>query len=1059
MKKALLGLLACVASVLAGAFPAGVTFEENGRFLAGGLRFEIIAWTPDWRSRDNHHWTEARGKTQDGVFRMNTSFQQQGVECEVTEEAVAEEDGFSFRARLRYAQPIRLARLCLLCSLPVDGGCVEVDGAPLPIPEQKNRITLLDKKVSRVVLQGRGPAPVSVIGDGHIVCQDNRCLPNPGDTVSVMFLFRPSGGELRESSIELHFRVPQTSFWKVPLDASANRAYRDDGAQAPGWSLQGEEEDFRAFPGKDMTVEGVPFQVSRKAAVAIGGERRAGLSPSVTLPVSGVSAEVRSLNLLHTSAWTPPGRFGDITVRFADGSRETFPMDGRRDCGNWVGPKSRANAAVAWTGHRPDNVIGCYISTFPLPGGKAPVAVDLQVAHKDVLWFVMGMTFAGNRVVMPPVRELPLTIVEGKEWHTLVYRSRTVPGSPLDFSDVLDAPAGKHGRALPAADGTLRFPNGKRLRLYGTNFCQTANFPSHASAEWIAAQMGRYGFNAVRFHHHDGALVRKIQENSTTLDTEAVDKLDYFFYCLKKKGIYMTTDVYTSRPFVSGDGLGVPPKVAFVIDPKGLENWKTFAKAWLGHRNPYTGMTWGEDPALVFVNLVNEGEILSVWAQTKESRRLFTEAFEQWKTANKHPEAKAEQNDPVFCQWVIERENAMHAEMTRFLREEVGVTALVTSLNDHLNQYMTPMRNRFEVVDNHQYHSHPSFLGKSWNSQRMHTQASPIAGMSWLPRVLMATRVTGKPFFVTEFNYCNPNQFRAEGGPLMGAYAAFQDWDGMFRFCFSHNIKRIEGLQGIQVFESCNEPMMQLSERVIAAMFLQEHVSPARDAFSYPVPTDIVRTAGTADFPIRYQLLGLLARIGSHVEGTPLPEGTVLVNPRLDAANFGALATPWQDACEQRRANSPDGQLRIDADAQTFVVRSPKSEAVCLTKGSLGTGGVLAVAEPSVPCTVVAISRDGLPLATSRSILLLHQTNVSNANTKFGDATGNLVVSEGELEHKLVHRGKAEISLTLSGDAPLKVQALSVDGDPLGAVPCRDGRFTVATDLFPAGVMAYHLTR
>ncbi|UKI29716.1 MAG: hypothetical protein L6W00_16825 [Lentisphaeria bacterium] len=58
---------------------------------------------------------------------------------------------------------------------------------------------------------------------------------------------------------------------------------------------------------------------------------------------------------------------------------------------------------------------------------------------------------------------------------------------------------------------------------------------------------------------------------------------------------------------------------------------------------------------------------------------------------------------------------------------------------------------------------------------------------------MMPTRIFGKPFFVSEFSYCSPNRFRLTGGLLLGAYASLQDWDGLCRFAWTHNIQAIKG--------------------------------------------------------------------------------------------------------------------------------------------------------------------------------------------------------------------------------------------------------------------------
>jgi hypothetical protein len=49
-----------------------------------------------------------------------------------------------------------------------------------------------------------------------------------------------------------------------------------------------------------------------------------------------------------------------------------------------------------------------------------------------------------------------------------------------------------------------------------------------------------------------------------------------------------------------------------------------------------------------------------------------------------------------------------------------------------------------------------------------------------------ADRVHGKPFTMTEFNAAAPNEYEAEGIPMIAAYAALQDWDAVLIFDYAH---------------------------------------------------------------------------------------------------------------------------------------------------------------------------------------------------------------------------------------------------------------------------------
>ena len=78
----------------------------------------------------------------------------------------------------------------------------------------------------------------------------------------------------------------------------------------------------------------------------------------------------------------------------------------------------------------------------------------------------------------------------------------------------------------------------------------------------------------------------------------------------------------------------------------------------------------------------------------------------------------------------------------------------------------------------------------------------------------MPTLIFGKPFTGTGVKYGCPNPHRAEGGPLIGAYASLQNWDGLFRFSRAPHSAFVVKQQPLDVFEAANDPLAQLSERL-----------------------------------------------------------------------------------------------------------------------------------------------------------------------------------------------------------------------------------------------------
>jgi hypothetical protein len=197
--------------------------------------------------------------------------------------------------------------------------------------------------------------------------------------------------------------------------------------------------------------------------------------------------------------------------------------------------------------------------------------------------------------------------------------------SVTNISHWLHKPAGKFGHIRVGADGHL-YAGTQRVRFFGVNLCFGACFPRKEDAEKIAARMAKFGINIVRFHHMDnqtfpnGIRARNVP-HTRDLDPEALDRLDYLIAQLKRNGIYVNLNLLVSRPFNAADGL---PKeieqlgwkerhiVGFFYEPC-LELQKEYARKLLTHRNPYTGLTYAEDPAVAFVEINNENGLIHAW--------------------------------------------------------------------------------------------------------------------------------------------------------------------------------------------------------------------------------------------------------------------------------------------------------------------------------------------------------------------------------------------------------------------------------------------------------------
>jgi hypothetical protein len=145
---------------------------------------------------------------------------------------------------------------------------------------------------------------------------------------------------------------------------------------------------------------------------------------------------------------------------------------------------------------------------------------------------------------------------------------------------------------------------------------------------------------------------------------------------------------------------------------------------------------------------------------------------------------QAAQSDFVDFLW--DTEWKYWQTMYRFIKEDLGAIPLVSGTQ--LSYSPVYCQTALDYIDAHSYWQHPRFPGRAWDSRNWYVDnVALVNSPGGTLASLSARRVAGMPFTVSEYNHPTPNQYAAEGFPMLSAMAAFQDWDGLYAFAYCHN--------------------------------------------------------------------------------------------------------------------------------------------------------------------------------------------------------------------------------------------------------------------------------
>ncbi|MHC4561058.1 MAG: hypothetical protein ACYS80_27580, partial [Planctomycetota bacterium] len=235
---------------------------------------------------------------------------------------------------------------------------------------------------------------------------------------------------------------------------------------------------------------------------------------------------------------------------------------------------------------------------------------------------------------------------------------------------------------------------------------------------------------------------------------------------------------------------------------------------------------------------------------------------------------------------------------------------------------------------------------------------------------LSRSAVAGKPYTVSETNHPFPNEYACEGIPILTAYSAFHDWDGIFFYTFEHKDPKEWKANMPGHFDIRPDPVKMANMAAGALMFLRGDVSSALTTIPRSYSIEQVREG------IRYP----------YSEGSYFTPG---FTPSI-ALQHATRIVGFEDESGEYPKVSSDSPIVSDTSELTWhyseqgkglvTVETEKSQALIgFVKYHNKVMKNLSAAVENKFCSIVLTSLDNQSISSSKSLLLV--ATVRSANT------------------------------------------------------------------------------
>ena len=679
------------------------------------------------------------------------------------------------------------------------------------------------------------------------------------------------------------------------------------------------------------------------------------------------------------------------------------------------------------------------------------------------------------------------------DWFAFAPSDKVVPGV-ISMNDWLEKPAGKRGGVRMVGD-RFEFADGTPVKFWGTNLSYGSGCaPEKDDARFTAARFANYGINGVRLHKFSYPP----QENgigdaqdATRMDPKGLDRLDFFSAELKARGVYFGW----SHTFGFHVAPGNRDRLAAYDEIEKSLKRKTYAFInfaedvqdlmiemvvnLLKHKNPYTGLTYAEEPALSFIELQNEDDIFfytstGAFDACPTYKKLFIGRFCDWLKAKyggdeglkKSWQAALAPGESIAAKNIVPQTNPWFFSDGHLPGQKDGPRRRLLDTAQFLHEAQNKFYGKFVKAIReagykgplngspwqapsmlpHYYNLRSDYLAgyidrHNYSGERLFDSMLAQPGSGYFSTGLQ--QVGDRPFGLSEWITVYPSLYSAEGPAIIAAYGmGLQGWDASYQFQSQSNRRVFDDRVGWfpwGVWEA--DVPAQLGQYPALARMIYRGDVKEGEVISTRCVSPQNLAAGEFDFTDKVVQQGDVKSFGGSVPPEALAAGRVVVEfteaskpstfPKMEQFRRGTTIL----ANNRQLAWSTGGK-------GAFTVNTPGTKAVVgFADGKRVTLGnvTIEVGSPYASIFLTALDKNAT-LADGKSALLT--VVARNCNTGF---------KYFALDQRVLDNGKAPIllepvqaAIAIAGRKVARVNVLDHDGRRTDkTLEVKDGRFAI----------------